>query len=79
MPATLAEYEHWLGIADPIRDAPLRRWLGFVIADVGADLAEGRATLAASGTAEPHPTGPNSWLRCGAPVRCGEPAAAALN
>lgn len=58
MPATLAEYEHWLGIADPVRDAPLRRWLGFVIADMGADLAEGRAALAASGTAGAAPHRP---------------------
>jgi hypothetical protein len=58
MPATLAEYEHWLGIADPIRDAPLRRWLGFVIADLVADLAEGRAALAASGMAETAPHRP---------------------
>ena len=58
MPATLAEYEQWLRIADPVRDAPLRRWLGFVIADVAADLVEGRAALAASGTADAAPHRP---------------------
>jgi hypothetical protein len=50
IPATLGEYEQWLDIADRVRDAPLRRWLGFVIADERADLAEGRAVLAASGS-----------------------------
>jgi hypothetical protein len=45
MPATIAEYERWSESADPVRDAPLRRWLGFVIADERADLSEGRALL----------------------------------
>ena len=47
-----------MAIADPMRDAPLRRWLGFVIADERADLAEGRAALAASGTADAAPHRP---------------------
>ncbi|MFA5882625.1 MAG: hypothetical protein WDA60_02120 [Acidimicrobiia bacterium] len=45
LPAKLAEYEDWLASADPVREAPLRRWLGFVVADERADLAEGRALL----------------------------------
>lgn len=45
MPAKLAEYEGWLDVVDPVQDAPLRRWLGFVIVDEHADLAEGRALL----------------------------------
>jgi hypothetical protein len=45
LPATLGEYEQWLVTVDPIRDAPLRRWLGFVVADERADLDEGRALL----------------------------------
>jgi hypothetical protein len=45
MPAKLAEYEDWLDTVDPVQDAPLRRWLGFVIVDEHADLAEGRALL----------------------------------
>ena len=45
VPAKLAEYEQWLADADPVRDAPLRRWLGFVIADEQTDLAEGRALM----------------------------------
>lgn len=43
VPTKLVEYEHWLADTDPVRDAPLRRWLGFVIADEQADLAEGLA------------------------------------
>lgn len=43
VPAKLAAYEEWLAEADPVRDAPLRRWLGFVCSDERADLAEGRA------------------------------------
>ena len=46
LPAKLAEYEQWLESADVIRDAPLHRWLGFVVADERADLVEGRALLA---------------------------------
>jgi hypothetical protein len=45
MPAKLGEYEGWFDAVDPVRDAPLRRWLGFVIVDEHADLAEGRALL----------------------------------
>ena len=45
LPAKLEEYEEWLEAIDPIQDAPLRRWLGFVVADEHADLAEGRALL----------------------------------
>lgn len=45
LPAKLAEYERWLGEADPVRDAPLRRWLGFVLADERADLVEGRTVV----------------------------------
>jgi hypothetical protein len=45
IPAKLAEYDAWLESADPIRDAPLRRWLGFVVADERADLSEGRVLL----------------------------------
>lgn len=43
LPTTLAAYEEWLAVADPVRDAPLRRWLGFVCSDERADLAEARA------------------------------------
>lgn len=46
LPTKLAEYEEWLAAADPVQDAPLRRWLGFVCADEHADLAEGRALAA---------------------------------
>lgn len=42
LPAKLAEYERWLDDTDAVRDAPLRRWLGFVVADEQADLAEGQ-------------------------------------
>jgi len=45
VPAKLVEYEHWLADTDPVRDAPLRRWLGFVIADEQTDLAEGHALM----------------------------------
>jgi hypothetical protein len=56
MPAKLAEYEDWLEAVDPVQDAPLRRWLGFVIVDEHADLAEGRALLDGRGaaTSAPH-------------------------
>ena len=30
MPAKLDEYERWHAMVDPVQDAPLRRWLGFV-------------------------------------------------
>lgn len=43
--AKLGEYERWLADVDPVRDAPLRRWLGFVVADEQSDLAEGRALV----------------------------------
>jgi hypothetical protein len=46
LPAKLAAYERWLLELDPVRDAPLRRWLGFVVADERADLAEGRDLMA---------------------------------
>lgn len=45
IPTKLAEYEAWLTGTDPVRDAPLRRWLGFVLADEHADLAEGRGVV----------------------------------
>lgn len=45
VPAKLAAYERWHAGADPVRDGPLRRWLGFVVADERADLGEGRALL----------------------------------
>lgn len=45
LPAKLAEYERWLAEADPVRDAPLRRWLGFVLSDERADLIEGRSLV----------------------------------
>jgi hypothetical protein len=48
LPAKLAEYQEWLRSADEVRDAPLRRWLGFVVTDELADLAEGRAILDAA-------------------------------
>lgn len=46
LPTKLSEYEHWLVDTDPVRDAPLRRWLGFVLADERNDLVEGRALVA---------------------------------
>ncbi|GMU78528.1 MAG: hypothetical protein AMXMBFR46_13230 [Acidimicrobiia bacterium] len=49
VPGKLAEYEHWLEVSDPVRDAPLRRWLHFVVSDEQADLVEGRALLDATG------------------------------
>jgi hypothetical protein len=55
MPAKLAEYERWLDVVDPVQDAPLRRWLGFVIVDEHADLAEGRALLDARGASSAAP------------------------
>ena len=55
MPTKLAEYEGWLDVIDPIQDAPLRRWLGFVVVDEHADLAEGRALLEARGAAASAP------------------------
>lgn len=45
LPAKLDEYERWHATADPVRDAPLRRWLGFVLTDERADLVEGSALL----------------------------------
>jgi len=45
LPAKLAEYERWLLDVDPVRDAALRRWLGFVVSDERADLAEGVGLL----------------------------------
>ena len=51
MPGKLDEYERWYGAVDPVQDAPLRRWLGFVVMDEQADLAEGRALLAGRGAA----------------------------
>ena len=55
LPAKLAEYEQWLHDADPVRDAPLRRWLGFVVADERADLVEGRALAARTPGADAAP------------------------
>jgi len=46
VPGKLDEYERWYDAVDPVQDAPLRRWLGFVVMDERADLAEGRALLA---------------------------------
>jgi hypothetical protein len=56
MPGKLDEYEHWHSAVDPVQDAPLRRWLGFVVMDEHADLAEGRALLVDRGAtaAAPH-------------------------
>ena len=55
MPGKVDEYERWYGAVDPVQDAPLRRWLGFVVMDEHADLAEGRALLVDRGaTASPH-------------------------
>jgi hypothetical protein len=47
LPTKLGEYERWLDDADPVRDAPLRRWLGFVVADERTDLTEGRQLVQA--------------------------------
>jgi hypothetical protein len=55
MPAKLAEYEGWLDAVDPVQDAPLRRWLGFVIVDEHADLVEGRTLLDDRSTAASAP------------------------
>lgn len=46
VPRKVATYERWLDETDPVREAPLARWLGFVVADERTDLAEGRALLA---------------------------------
>lgn len=46
VPRKLATYERWLDETDPVREAPLVRWLAFVVADERTDLAEGRALLA---------------------------------
>ena len=56
MPGKLDEYERWHSAVDPVQDAPLRRWLGFVVMDEHADLAEGRALLVDRGAtaAAPH-------------------------
>jgi hypothetical protein len=51
MPGKVDEYERWYGAVDPVRDAPLRRWLGFVVMDERADLAEGRVLLDGRGAA----------------------------
>src|SRR5262249_37546896 len=58
MPGKLDEYERWHAMVDPVQDAPLRRWLGFVVMDEHADLAEGRALLDDRGAAStaPHRT-----------------------
>jgi hypothetical protein len=55
VPTKLGEYERWFDAVDPVRDAPLRRWLGFVIVDEHADLAEGRALLDDRGAAAAAP------------------------
>jgi hypothetical protein len=55
MPAKLEEYARWHGAVDPVQDAPLRRWLGFVVMDERADLAEGRALLDSRGAAAAAP------------------------
>ncbi len=55
IPRKVAAYERWLDETDPVRDAPLVRWLQFVVADERADLAEGRALLAARAPGAPTP------------------------
>jgi hypothetical protein len=45
IPHKLREYERWRSVTDEIRDAPLLRWLAFVILDERNDLAEGQALL----------------------------------
>ena len=47
LPAKLDEYERWRDDADAVQDAPLLRWLRFVVTDEHADLAEGRGVLRA--------------------------------
>lgn len=70
LPAKLAEYERWFALADPVRDAPVRRWLGFVLADERADLAEGRRLLDALPDADRTParTGLEAGLRAAGPL-----------
>ena len=70
LPAKLAEYEHWLEVADPVRDAPVRRWLGFVVADERVDLAEGRHLLDAlpAGGRAPAWAGLEAGLRSAGPL-----------
>ena len=55
MPGKVDEYERWYAMVDPVQDAPLRRWLGFVVMDEHADLAEGRGLLGSRGTATAAP------------------------
>jgi len=55
VPRKLAEYERWRDGSDPVRDAPVLRWLQFVIADESADLTEGRALLAGRPATAPTP------------------------
>ena len=55
MPGKLEEYERWHAMVDPVQDAPLRRWLGFVVMDEHADLAEGRLLLDDRGAAATAP------------------------
>jgi hypothetical protein len=71
MPAKIAEYETWHGVVDLVQDAPLRRWLGFVIVDEHADLAEGRALLDDHGAADAAPRrGALAAAQQRAPVGC---------
>jgi hypothetical protein len=55
MPGKLDEYERWYAGVGPVQDAPLRRWLGFVVMDERADLAEGRELLVERGAAAAAP------------------------
>jgi hypothetical protein len=55
LPAKVEEYDRWYADADVVRDAPLRRWLGFVLADERADLAEGAALVERTPGAESAP------------------------
>jgi hypothetical protein len=73
LPAKLAEYEQWLESIDEVRDAPLRRWLGFVVADERTDLAEGRALLEALPAADHSPARARveARLRDAGPLLCG--------
>jgi hypothetical protein len=48
VPAKIAGYERWLEAANPASDAPLIRWLGFVLRDEREGLAEAQAVLGVS-------------------------------
>jgi hypothetical protein len=55
VPAKLDAYERWLADTDPVQDAPLRRWLGFVVTDERADLEDGRRLSVAHAVAPSRP------------------------